>query len=114
MKIVILGGETGKTGALAVEAALAEGNEVIAFVRRPEAVVARERLTVVGGSVEDSSAMAVALVGADAVVSALGVGVTPRIVLFGSDFQQRTLPHILNAMERGGKSLRTDVVVRIW
>ena len=39
MKIVVLGA-TGTTGRLVVDEALAAGHEVVAFVRRPEAVAA--------------------------------------------------------------------------
>jgi len=44
MKIVVLG-ETGTTGALVLDEALAAGHQVVALVRRPEAVAARDGLT---------------------------------------------------------------------
>lgn len=95
MKIVILGA-TGTTGQFAVDEALAAGHEVVAYVRNAPA--ARERVTVVTGSVEDRAAMATAFSGADAVISCLGARVTPSVLLNGTDFQRRALPTIVDAL----------------
>jgi len=67
-------GAAGRTGRHAVDSALAAGHAVTAYVRRPEAIDLRhERLTVVRGDVLDAGAVAGAMAGRDAVVSALGV-----------------------------------------
>jgi putative NADH-flavin reductase len=70
-------GATGGTGARVVESALAAGHEVTAVARRPEAVTARHaRLTIVRGDVLDLGSTEAAIAGRDAIVSALGVGVS--------------------------------------
>jgi putative NADH-flavin reductase len=70
-------GVTGGTGARVVEAALAAGHTVTAVARRPEAVTARHaRLTIVRGDVLDLGSIEAAISGRDAIVSALGVGVS--------------------------------------
>ena len=72
MRISVLGA-SGRTGRQVVEQALEAGHEVVAFVRRPEALDALcERLTVVQGDVLDAERVSEAVAGADAVVSALG------------------------------------------
>ena len=97
MRIVVLGA-TGTTGGLVVKEALAAGNKVVAFVRRPEALPTREGLTVVSGAVEDQAAMRASFAGADAVISCLGARMSPRILIHGTDFQRRGLPTIVSAI----------------
>jgi len=99
MKIVILG-STGTTGTQVVERALDAGHEVVAFARRPEAVPPRARLGVTRGSVEDLASMTAAFAGADAVISCVGIPMLPRVIFKGTDFQQRTLPLILSALNQ--------------
>src|SRR5260370_20828934 len=70
-------GATGGTGARVVEAALAAGYEVTAVARRPEAVTIRhERLQIFRGDVLDLGSIEAAVSARDAIVSALGVGVS--------------------------------------
>jgi putative NADH-flavin reductase len=71
MKIVVFGA-TGGTGKNVVERALAAGHDVVAVARRPESVPPRDKLTVHKGDVLDAASVAAALVGADAVVCAIG------------------------------------------
>jgi putative NADH-flavin reductase len=71
MKIVVFGA-TGGTGKNVVEVALKAGHEVVAVVRKPEGVTARERLQIHRGDVLDLASTAAALPGADAVISAIG------------------------------------------
>lgn len=97
MKIVVLGA-TGTTGQLVVEEALASGHEVIAFVRRPDALQAKKGLTVVQGSVENQREMCRCFEGADAVLSCLGERPGLRVFVQGTDFQRRTLPKIVAAI----------------
>lgn len=78
MKIVVFGA-TGRTGSEIVRRALADGNEVIAFVRSPEKFETQEKLTIIKGDVRDAEAVKNVLVGADAVVSALGTDKTTTL-----------------------------------
>ena len=72
VKRILLLGATGRTGSLALEYALAQGLEVTALVRRPEAIdVQSDRLTLIKGSPQNTDDVRVAIAGCDAVVSAL-------------------------------------------
>jgi putative NADH-flavin reductase len=72
VKVAVFGG-TGPTGKLIIDELLSRGDEVVAFARRPQRLgPPRERLHIVEGTLSDASAVARALVGADAVASALG------------------------------------------
>ena len=95
MKIAVLGA-TGNIGSQVVEQAVAAGHEVIAYARRPEAVQTRPGVTVVGGNLDDSSALADAVRGADVVVSAVGGPAKDKT------FMQRTLPTIVEGLEKAG------------
>jgi putative NADH-flavin reductase len=73
MKVVIFGA-TGGTGRELVAQALAQGHVVTAFARDPAKVrVKHENLRVVKGDMLDENAVAQAVAGQDAVLSALGV-----------------------------------------
>lgn len=72
---VLIFGASGSTGQRLVSLALTRDLSVTAFVRRPGKLTVRhERLRVVTGDVIDAEAVADAIGGHDAVVSALGVG----------------------------------------
>jgi putative NADH-flavin reductase len=74
MKVVVFG-STGGTGRHLVEQGLAQGHEVTAFARNPSSIMMRdEHLTVLQGDVLDPAKVDAALVGQDAVLAALGVG----------------------------------------
>jgi putative NADH-flavin reductase len=98
MKIVILGA-TGNVGSHLVTEALDRGHEVVAYVRRPDAVKPRAGLTVVPGTLDDEEAMAKAFAGADAVVSAIGVALRAKKPI---DLMQRSLPLITRAAASAG------------
>jgi putative NADH-flavin reductase len=99
VKLVVLGA-TGGTGHRLVDQALHRGHEVVAYVRRPDALDGRPRLSVVGGELSDEPALTSALTGADAVLCAIGpTGVKD---LFGTDLMQRTLPVVAAAMTGAG------------
>ena len=99
MELVILGA-TGATGRLLVDQAIGRGHDVVAYVRRPDAVAERPGLRVVGGQLTDEPALRSALAGADAVLCAIGpTGVKE---LFGADLMQRTLPVVTAAMSAAG------------
>lgn len=101
MKIVVLGA-TGTTGQLVVREALARGHEVIAFVRQVQALDMQQNLTIVSGSVEDEQAMRNCFSGTDAVISCLGERPSLRVFCRGSDFQRKTLPKIVSAINAVG------------
>lgn len=100
MKLAILGA-TGKTGAHLVNQALDAGHEVVAYVRRPEALPKRERLTAVKGELDDVDAMAQAFAGADAVISCVGPKLDLKAIL-NTTLMQRYLAPITRAVEQAG------------
>lgn len=66
-------GASGATGRLVVADALDRGHDVTAFVRTPGKLgVQHERLTIAQGDATDPQAVAAAVAGADAVISAIG------------------------------------------
>ncbi|HEY1960509.1 MAG TPA: NAD(P)H-binding protein [Polyangiaceae bacterium] len=72
MKIVVFGA-TGGTGSKVVERALADGHEVVAAARRPDAVTTKhDKLRVAKTDVLDAEAVEGALEGADAIISTIG------------------------------------------
>src|SRR5919198_3345479 len=74
MKLAIFG-TTGGTGRCLVEEALSRGHEVAALARDPGRLQIRDgRLKVFQGDVLDPSTLDAPIAGADAVVSALGIG----------------------------------------
>ncbi len=72
MKLVVFGA-TGGIGSKVIEQALEAGHEVTAVARNPSSItVQHERLDVVQGDVLDAKSIRAAVVGKDAVISALG------------------------------------------
>lgn len=71
MKVLVIGA-TGRTGSEIVKQLLEEGNDVIAYVRRPESIQEKDHLSVVVGQINDSETMTKAAKGADAILVALG------------------------------------------
>ena len=72
MKLTVIG-PTGATGEQIVRQVLASGYEVTTVARRPEAVALTDpHLRVVRGDVLDPASLGEGIVGADAVLSALG------------------------------------------
>jgi len=70
---ITLFGATGRTGRRVTEYGLDAGHSIVAFVRDAGRVGRRhERLSLVGGDVLDAAAVADAVAGSDAVISALG------------------------------------------
>ena len=99
MRVVVLGA-TGGTGRLLVEQAIDRGHEVVAYVRRPDALSPRPGLDVVGGQLTDEPALTAAMTGADAVLCAIGpTGVKD---LLGTDLMRRSLPGVAAAMTAAG------------
>ncbi|HWI35465.1 MAG TPA: NAD(P)H-binding protein, partial [Burkholderiales bacterium] len=88
MKVLIFGA-TGATGRELVSQALEQGHDVTTLVRRPDAMPAQQgKLRVAqGDAMREPAAIAEALEGQDAVLSALGTGK----VLFPNRLQERSL-----------------------
>lgn len=93
MKIAVVGA-TGNIGSRTVDAALGAGHEVVAYVRRPEAVQARDHLTVVKGAIDDVPALTTTIEGADAVIVAI-TGPSSQ-----ADFMQTAMPSIVAVMQQ--------------
>ena len=73
MKVALLGA-TGFVGAAILKQALDRGHTVLAIVRHPEKIAARERLSVEAGDVYDTDPLAALIHGSDAVISAFNPG----------------------------------------
>lgn len=72
MRVAVFGA-TGKIGRLVTAQLLSAGHEVVALVRAPDKLPMRDpRLTVLVGQLTDAAAVADAVRGSDAVISALG------------------------------------------
>jgi putative NADH-flavin reductase len=97
-KRLALFGSTGRTGRKIAELALDRGNHVAVLVRHPASL--RElagRVNVVEGDVVDPAAVDKAVLGSDAVLSALGhVKGSPR------DLETAAVRNIVASMDRGG------------
>ncbi|MYS86043.1 NAD(P)-dependent oxidoreductase [Embleya scabrispora] len=97
MRITVFGA-TGPTGRRLTDQALAAGHRVTAVSRRVDALPLRAGLTVAAVDVADTAAVAAAVAGSDAVVSALGVPPTRERVTVYSD----GVRNILAGMEQHG------------
>jgi putative NADH-flavin reductase len=96
MRLFVLGA-TGRTGVELLDLALSR-HEVTAFVRSPGKISRRDaRLAVVQGDVLDADAMAAALAGHDAVISALGPA--PRDAILGTTLMRDSAFSTLSAMK---------------
>ncbi len=98
MKLVVFGA-TGGTGKRVVERGLAEGHEVVAVARKPEAIaLTHAKLRVVKGDVLDPASVAAALAGADAALSSVGPANNKQPGTLISE----GMKHIVAACERAG------------
>lgn len=93
MQIAVLGA-TGHLGSRVVDHALARGHQVLAPVRRPDAVEARPGLTVTRTALADVAGTAEAITGAQVLISAIGGGFTQ------TSFMQERLPLVVQAAGR--------------
>jgi putative NADH-flavin reductase len=105
MKFVIFGG-TGGTGRALIDQALRDGHDVTAVVRRPEAIALRhDRLHVFRGDVLRPETLDEPVAGREAVLSALGIGLSRA----GTTVYSAGTRNILAAMRNAG--LRRILVV---
>lgn len=96
MKIAVIGA-TGETGRLVVDQAIQRGHEVIAYVRRPEALEKKQGLSIVAGQLDNQAAFQSAIKGVDAVLCCLGT-----CSLFNVEIMQQNLPLVTAAMQGAG------------
>ncbi|GLX69649.1 NAD(P)-dependent oxidoreductase [Paenibacillus glycanilyticus] len=115
MKIAVIGA-TGATGKKVLERALELGHEVIAVVRRPEAIPPLEQLTVRQGDVFDVNSIVQAIAGTDVVITCIGPtsknskgsGISTGILsIMKANFSPGTvmsegIPNIICACQRAG------------
>jgi putative NADH-flavin reductase len=100
MKVLVLGA-TGPTGRHLVEVALGCGDSVTALVRNPAALGdLAHRITVVQGDATSEADVSAAVLGQDAIVSALGTGTS----LVAHELFTRASAAVLRAAERHGVS----------
>ena len=97
MNIVLLGA-TGTTGQLLLNLALRQGHSIIAFGRNTLQLPTQPNLQRVQGEVENAEQLQAVFAGADAVISCLGQRPSLRAFCLGSDFQRRSLPAIVAAI----------------
>lgn len=97
MKITVFGA-SGGTGSHVIEQALAAGHEVTAFVRTPAKItVQHPNLTLFQGDVIDAASVEDAIIGQDAVISALGPSRPPL-----PGMMESAARNILEAMRQAG------------
>jgi putative NADH-flavin reductase len=100
MRILVLGA-TGRTGQAFLEQGLTRGHHLTAFVRSPEKLTHRPpRLSVVKGDPRRAEALAEALPGHDAVLSALGP--RPREAMTSSTLLTTSAASTIAAMRTAG------------
>lgn len=97
MKMLIIGATRG-IGARLLEQALAQGHSVTVLARDPGAIPMRENLRVVPGSILDSSSVATAVQGQDAVCITIGLPPTRKPVFVFSEGAK----NVISAMKRSG------------
>ncbi|HEX4037834.1 MAG TPA: SDR family oxidoreductase [Acidobacteriaceae bacterium] len=95
MNLVVFGA-SGGTGRELVRQGLAQGHTITVFVRNPAAFTGEDRLRVVVGDARNAQAVAEAVPGQDAVLSALGGGLGDDTLL------PEAMQHILAAMKQNG------------
>ena len=94
MKIIVFGA-TGGTGKEIVRQAIEQGHIVTAFVRDASALTPQENLKIVAGDLFDPAAVAAAIDGSRAVLSALGARTLKKEDILG-----RAIPNILAGMDQ--------------
>ena len=107
MKLLVLGG-TGGTGRQIVQQALEAGHDVTVLARDPAKVAQQPRLRSVGGDVADTQKVIDAMRGQDAVISALGRGLSFK----SEHLIERSVPGILSAMKTAG--VRRLIFMSAW
>jgi len=107
VKLIVLGG-TGGTGRQIVQQALEADHDVTVVARNPAKVAQQPRLRIVAGDAADTAKMIDAMRGQDAVISALGRGLSFK----SEHLIERSVPGILIAMKTAG--VRRLIVMSAW
>lgn len=95
---LLLFGATGGTGVQLLQQGLAAGHTITAFVRKPETVTIRhERLRLIQGDVLNPDSVAAAMVGQEAVISAIGARTLDPTTIFSEG-----TAHMLKSMKAHG------------
>ena len=92
MKIALLGA-TGPTGLEVLKQGIERGHEIVAYVRRPEALQATQNVKVVGGQLSETEKIADAINGCDVVICTLGTRSFKE-----RNFMSQSLPLVTSAM----------------
>jgi uncharacterized protein YbjT (DUF2867 family) len=92
MKILVIGA-TGRTGSEFVKQAASAGHQVVAYVRRPEAITPSSHVTAVNGQLDDSKKLSRAAFGCDAIVVTLG----PKVSQRNAKLMAMAIPMIIKA-----------------
>lgn len=96
MQITVFGA-SGKVGRMVVAEALSRGHKVVGFVHSDPNLPGNKRFRVVQGDIYDAGAVAEAIEGSGAVISALGSWGTPR-----KNVLKSAMPNIIPAMQEHG------------
>lgn len=94
MKVLVIGA-TGRTGQELVKQSMNKGYEVVAYVRRPDAVPSQRKLEVFAGNLDSIELLTAALKGVDAVLVALGNSMSNR----NDKLFEWVIPNIIAAMK---------------
>jgi putative NADH-flavin reductase len=96
MKIALFGA-SGATGTLLTNRCLAAGHQVTALLRSPDIFPLRDKVEVIYGDACDPHAVLETILGADAVLSALGARSLGK-----EDVLERGVPNIIDGMQQAG------------
>ncbi|MBB2186994.1 NAD(P)-dependent oxidoreductase [Gluconacetobacter liquefaciens] len=96
MKILVLGA-TGATGRLIVSRALAEGHDVVVLARSRARTAILTGVQIFEGDARDGAVLTRAIAGCDAVISALGTGLSPFQKVTMLSRATRALVGVMNA-----------------
>ena len=95
---MLIVGATGNVGSRVARQAAQAGHDVVAFVRRPEAVATDSHITVVKGAVEDTASLTEAARHVDVVF----VAITGK--MSDSSFMKKRMPGVITALTNAGLS----------
>lgn len=96
MRIAVVGA-TGPTGQEVVTQGLARGHEIVAYVRRPEALGTAANLKVIGGQLADTEKFATAISGCDVLICTIGTRSFKE-----RNFMSQHIPMVSSALKKAG------------
>ena len=101
MRIVVFGA-SGRTGRAVISQGLAAGHDMVGFARHPETLAPQAHLTLAAGDVQDTASVAQVIVGAGAVISALGNKFSLALLLHADTSLSTGTQHIIAGMRASG------------